>query len=222
MRIVGNDVTVDASVPNVLMAMGLGATMTRSQLQTPTLLRMWPNEFVPINAAALPASPHKQLYHDMDPIPLAATEPLDALIQGTSGGSENDLVVAELCDGPITPVTGDIRTIRATGTTTLVANAWTNVALTFANQLPAGTYACVGARARSTNMQAFRIFFVNQWARPGGIGVNAVGDITSLKQRMGYLGTWGQFTHVTPPTIDCLANAADTAETFELDLIKIA
>jgi hypothetical protein len=116
---------------------------------------------------------------------------------------------------------GNIFTVRATGTTTLVANAWTNGTLTFSQQLPEGDYAVVGMYAQSAGLQAARLVRPGYAWRPGCPGSDADGDVSPPRFRNGGLGTWLTFNHRNPPSVDYLSNVADTAETVNLDLIKI-
>jgi hypothetical protein len=80
-------------------------------------------------------------------------------------------------------------------------------------------YDIVGARFRSTNIIAFRFLFIRGSYRPGALGYAATTSLDYDKFRGGNLGVWGSFAHNAPPTVDVLANVADTAETGELDLV---
>ena len=80
-------------------------------------------------------------------------------------------------------------------------------------------YDIVGARFRSTNIIAFRFVFVGGKYRPGAIGYAATTSLDYDKFRAGNLGVWGSFAHNAPPTVDVLANVADTSEVGELDLV---
>jgi hypothetical protein len=125
-------------------------------------------------------------------------------------------------DGQFEPVPAGPRFVaRATGTTTLVVNVWTNGTLTFTDALPVGRYAVVGMRAQSTNLAAARLVFRDRWNRPGVLGTDAIGDKEWPAFRHGGLGSWGEFESVAPPTVDYLAGVADTAETVLLDLVQV-
>jgi hypothetical protein len=123
---------------------------------------------------------------------------------------------------------GRMSTARATGTATLTANAWTNVVLTFDQAFPAGDYAIVGMRARSASSLAARLVVKGLNWRPGCIA--AAGATTAPTQldgmpnlfRYGHLGVWGYFNNATPPDVEFLSGAADTAEVVYLDVVKVA
>lgn len=159
------------------------------------------------------------------PVGLSASEALSAYV-GSGGTAANNLhtVVVGMSDGRLqNPYKNmPIYTARYTAAATLTAHAYTNTALTVTNQtLKAGRYAVVGMKAYGATMQAARLVFAETSARPGCIGVTANGHRGHPIFRQGNLGEWGQFTHVNLPTIDCLANAADSAQVFDLDLVKI-
>jgi hypothetical protein len=219
-RVVGNDIYVPADFRFLYGATGIGPTMTRAQLSSPSLRRVLLPEVAPIDVgAALPASPRKIFLFDDRPLPLDGGEALDAFITNTA--ADRETVLAWLGPGPSRPVTQPFYTMRVTSTTTLVAGAWTNGSITFDQTLPAGRWGIVGARFRSTNLIAFRFVFVGGTYRPGGIGYAATTSLDYDKFRAGYLGLWGNFAHNAPPTVDFLANAADAAETGELDLVYL-
>src|SRR6266702_3005832 len=116
----------------------------------------------------------------------------------------------------------DVRAVRVSATTTLVAFVWTNGAITFDQSLPAGRYQLVGARFNSAGLIAYRCVIPGYEWRPGGIGVTVDSGAEGNIFRQGNFGVWGEFAHNTPPTIDFLSATADTSETGELDLIKLA
>lgn len=121
----------------------------------------------------------------------------------------------------------EMKTVRATAaiTATASAGAWGAGALTFEQQLEAGSYAVVGMKMFSATAIAGRLIFSNQGARPGCIGyatpATGVGAIENPMFRNGNLGVWGTFSHTSPPQLEMLAAAADTAEEVYLDVVKI-
>jgi hypothetical protein len=221
-RVNGNDIIVPTGLQNLIAAYGLGPSITRGQLASPSLRRYLNPEIAPLDVNTLPTPPIGLMQLWDNPILLDAEEALDANFAESGAGAARGTIGAWLADGPIEQVTGDIRTVRVTATTTLIANAWTNAALTFDQTLPAGTYQCVGARFFSTNGQLFRLVFVAGEFRPGGIMMQNASQDDPDVFRYGKMGVWGEFKHNTPPTVDFLANGADTAETGVLDLVKIS
>jgi len=221
-RVNGDDVIVPAEINNLVMAYGLGPNLTRIQLVSPSLRRVLNPEISPVDIAAEPTFPTPLVDWRANPIQLDPEEALDAQAAEDGAGATRATVLAWLADKAIAPVQGDIRPTRATNTTTLVANAWTNGALTFADQLPAGRYQAVGGRFFSAGLQAWRLVFVGYTWRPGAIGCDTAADPDDRTFRAGNFGVWGEFNHNTPPTVDFLSNSADTSQIGVLDLIKIS
>ena len=221
-RVSGNDVTVPDALPNIGSVYALGPNITRAALVSPSIRRRYPFEVFPTDANATPAN-HFVFTPFTAPISLDSDESLNAQFAESGAGATRGTVLVWLTDGAYQPATSsEIFTIRATGTTTLTANAWTNCSLTFNDTLPAGDYQVVGMAATSTGAQAARLVFSQYAWRPGVIAstsVNAVGNPTF---RYGNLGVFGQFSHNTPPSVDFLSNSADTSQTVYLDLVMIS
>jgi|SRR6266850_1686306 len=219
-RVVGNDIIVPDTMNTLWGGTAIGPTLTRAQLSSPSLRRVFLHELAPLDiGAALPASPRKIFLRDGDPQPLDTAEALDALITNTA--SDRETVLVWLGPGPSKPDNRPSWTIRVTATPTAVAGAWTNGSITFDQTLPAGSYDVVGARFRSTNLIAFRFVFVGGTFRPGAIGYASTTSLDYDSFRDGGLGVWGTFKHNSPPTVDFLANAADASFTGELDLVYL-
>src|SRR5260221_3759407 len=216
-RVVGNGIYVPKDLPYIWGATGIGPTMTRAQLQSPSLRRTFLHEVAPLDVgAALPASPRKIILGEDQPIPIDAGEELDVNITNTA--SDRETVLVWLGPGIAKPSPKASFTLRVTSTPTAVAGTWTNRALTFDQSLPAGAYELLGARFRSTNLIAFRFVFVRGTYRPGLIGYAGTTSLDYDKFRFGNLGIWGTFQHNAPPTVEFLANAADASFTGEIDL----
>jgi hypothetical protein len=216
-----NDIIVPTALANLVGSAGIGINLTRVQLVSPSLRRLLNLEVAPFDRTALPAVPFK--LHDLrdNPIKLDGEEALNAFTAEDGAGATRMNALAWIADGPIVPIKGDIRTVRVTAATTLVAFQWTNAALTFDQSLPAGRYQLVGARFASAGLLCARAVFPGNPWRPGVIGIVADSGPEGEIFRRGNWGVWGEFTHNTPPTIDFLSATADAAETGELDLIKV-
>src|SRR6266571_1916587 len=191
-RINGNDVIVPTEIANLVGAYANGVNITRAQLVSPSLRRLLNPEIAPVDISALPTTPFRFWDLRDDMIKLDGEEALDAFTSENGAGATRMNVLAWLADKKIEPVSGDVRTVRVSATTTLVAFVWTNGAI------PG-----------------------YEW-RPGGIGVTVDSGAEGNIFRQGNFGVWGEFAHNTPPTIDFLSATADTSETGELDLIKLA
>lgn len=200
--------------------LAVGATLTGAQLQSPSLRQLFFPDIRPIDVGAEPTSPSKYIDLYGDPITLAVGEQLEALITNTASDEESLLIWLD--DGQTPTLNGEIQTVKATATTTLTADAWSNCTITMSQTLPAGQYAVVGMRYEGATGIAARILFPGQYWRPGVPASVAKSGLDHRRFRNGNLGVFGQFSTTVLPSVDCLAAAADTAETFWLDLIKVS
>ena len=115
----------------------------------------------------------------------------------------------------------EMTTVRFTAAVACTAYNWVNGAITFEEDLPAGAYAVMGMHVISASGIGARLVFNNQGPRPGCVAFDAIEDQSHPMFRNGNLGVWGTFHHSTPPTLDMLARATDTAQEGWLDLVKI-
>jgi hypothetical protein len=227
-RVSGDDIIIPGEQPgnpalnSLIGAYALGPNLTRAQLLSPSLRRLLNPEIAPLDIAAEPSSPTAFIDLRFNPILLDPEEALNAQAAEDGAGATRATILAWLADKLIEPISGDIRSVRVTNASTLVANAWTNGALTFDQTLPAGRYAIVGGRFVAAGLQAWRCVFVGYQWRPGAIGYDTASEVEHAAFRHGALGSWGEFNHNTPPTIDFLSNSADTSQTGVLDLVKLA
>jgi hypothetical protein len=219
-RAIGTDVWIPGALPFLCGYQVNGANLTAARIESPTLRTLTPIDVEPLDANAEPSTPSLFVDQHLAPKSIGGGEALN--IKATVSGAGNIYGLAWLSDGPLAQAPGEIFTIKATGTATLVAANWTNVTLTMAQTLPKGTYQVVGLRAYCAGAIAARLVFPGYSWRPGAIAQDAVGDLAHESFRHGRLGVWGSFEHDVPPTADFLSISADTAETVFLDLIKSA
>ncbi|GAI79285.1 unnamed protein product [marine sediment metagenome] len=133
------------------------------------------------------------------------------------------IIGALLADGPITPVKGEIHTIRCTTTLTGVAGAWASGNITFSQDLPVGRYRLVGASiVLPLTYGLFRFIPVGGRWRPGAIMKQSNGSGEPDIFRNGNLGTWLEFDQLTPPRLEVLETEAVNNPVLYLDLIKIS
>lgn len=221
-RVEGDNVVVPPDLSNLLAEYAVGISITRAQLVSPSLRRVFPYEIVPIDRGAdEPSSGLLLNDHFTAPVPLTGDEALNALGAEDGTGATRSAVLVVLGSGPIEAIRQPIFTIRATASVTLTANTWINAGLTLDQTLPAGRYQLVGARFESVGLVAFRFVFPGFEWRPGGLGVDAASDLLPPGQRRGGWGVWGEFRHNTPPTVDFWSISADTSETGQLDLVSL-
>lgn len=224
-RVVGDDIQIPAMNQIVAIAGGVeSAAAHRARLVAPSLRRRANYQVTPLNTAAAgavePGSPQAVVDLRRNPLAMIRGEQLNFEALADPVAAQIQWGVVFLAAGPIEPVAGKIFTIRATGATALVAGTWTNVTLTFDEDLPAGEYDVVGLRPQSAGLIAARLVFIGGEARPGALGVDAQADIQDDMFRRGGLGVWGHFKDDEPPTVDCLAISADATQEFYFDLVQ--
>ena len=220
LRVSDDDIWVPSALPMLAGCIFMGANLTEARIESPTLRTLTPIDVLPFELAVKPSSNPKAVLQPAAPKTVGATEALNAKI---SAGAANKLcALAFLCDGPLAPVTGEIFTVKCSTKITTTPYSWTNAALVFTQSLPSGRYAIVGMRAKAGNLIAARLVISGFAWRPGCIGCQAFNDIERPEFRHGRMGTWGEFDHDVPPTVDFLSQATDTDPAVWLDLIKIA
>lgn len=205
----------------LVAAYSSAVTLLRTQLNNPRTRQVTPSQLDPVGNTLLPANnPPIAMFLD-NPFTLRAQEEIVYQSTDSAAGPNNHYIVTWLRRMNVVSPTGDIFTLRGVGATTVVASTWTPATVTWDQQLPAGRYACVGGKVVSATGIAFQLTFDNQFWRPGGLAVVGAGTREPAFQRRGGLGVWGYFNTVTMPRLTMLCNAADTAQTVYLDLIKI-
>lgn len=222
LQVNGNDVIVPNDLTRVLGLYGQGVNIARAQLVSPSLRRMFNEEIYPVDVAALPADQLLINWMGYVPLLLDPGEPLEAWMAESGAGATRATVLAWIADALPVPVGGEQHTIRITASGTAVASAWTNMNLAFNDVLPSGTYAVVGASLQSATMQAFRLVFKGLAYRPGWVGQATIQSRVHDMSRNGNLGSWGEFENLTPPSVDVLCTAGDSAFQGVLDLVQLA
>jgi hypothetical protein len=217
----GDDILVPSFAPNLAGVFAIGATIAQAQISSPTLRKGLLYDISPLNIGAEPVN--RPYIHDRfeNPIPLTVGEGLRALVAEGAAGAEQDSVFAFLQSDFEAAPSGDILTVRATGTSTLTAYSWSLCTLTLSQQLEAGRYAIVGMKAVSAGAIAARLVLPGSQFRPGVIACDAEGDVAIPDFRYGGKGVFGEFEHTFIPAVEFFSVSADTAETVYLDVIKI-
>lgn len=216
----------DVRVPDVMInlmgkaALSEATTLTSAKILAPSLKRVFdPHVSVLVNALVF-GNPPESMLHPESPTPLVKDESLNFQINSDAAAATDEYGLIWLSAGAISPVKGQIYTMRATAEASLAHGKWNYSELTFDSKLPAGTYAIVGMRAQGTNLIAARLVFKGGKWRPGCPAVNSLGDRDGKFFRNGNLGVWGEFDQTTPPAIECLG-VTDTSQIIFLDLIKM-
>jgi hypothetical protein len=216
----GDDIYVPALNKVIAAAVLLDLTVAaQARLSSPSLLEDGFQEyFDQVNSGLTFATPPAIHDRSTNPLELAAGEALKFQIYDNPAAAVGHYGLVWLSDGAVAPVSGRIRTVRATGAASLSAGTWVNTALTFPTSLKAGKYAIVGLRVEGTNLVAARLVIPGASNRPGVPALNAQTDTDYSLFRNGAGGVLGEFVHSAPPTLDCLG-ITDTSQLVYLDLI---
>jgi hypothetical protein len=206
----------------ILQIQAFGVNLTRAQIQLPSTRRFGNYELSPLaNAFAAGGAQTPVVDLRDDPYMVEEGEEIPVFVIQSNAGAQREYVVMILADEwhPVEP--SNRITVRATGATTLVADTWTPVTLTFDVQLPRGEFKLIGMRGQSASGVAFRCINQKFSFRPGGFMTQSALALDPPGQRRGGLGEWFTFDYLTPPIVEVLATAGDTAETFFLDLVPL-
>lgn len=233
---------VSAALSKLHSLWGVGANLENISPQAASMLPLpYPN-LAPNNIGTATENYPKVWDWVRGPKPLRPTETFNIFASQTSAGAQNEAVFVQFTDGLVTQApglaigpsingNGMYTVVHATATTTLTANAFTQITPVLDLPLPAGTYALVGARCMSAGCLAFRMKPINEplW-RPGGVGVQTADQFDAPGQRfinpqsgaISHWGVWFTFFQNTVPNIDFWSTSADTKEDIWFDLIKLS
>lgn len=217
------DVVYLGNLSNIIgFAAFLGSTGVRAQIQSPSLRRFVNPDISPI-VNGLAGTDHDSIHlFPTSPLALQPNEGMEFLGLADPAAAEQISGIVFLADGAVTPVSGEIFTVRATGSITGSAGAWVSGNLTFSQTLPVGRYSVVGARVEGANLVAGRFIPIGASHRPGVIANADDDDREHNLFRYGGLGSWFEFDSVTPPSLEILASGANTAQVVYLDLVKVS
>jgi len=228
-----NKILVPSFASKLAAVMGIGVNITLGRVTAPSLEAFNNVDVGGLNQNAEPLSPTPFMHFFGNPIPLTLNESLGFQAAEDGAGAQISSALLFLMDkiDPVATVMQNgkivrlpVRSIRATGSTTLVADTWTRVPLTLDQSLKSGRYQQVGLRAISATAVAARSLFQGEPVnhRPGCIAYDTVSDIENPLFRAGRLGVWGEFEHNQIPTIEHWARAADTTQEYIIDVVKIS
>lgn len=202
----------------------MGATVPGEvRVVSPSIRRMSPHYISPVINAIYPTGDTGiDMFRD-SPVILDIDEQLEVENDANPAAAEQHSVVMWLANQEIQPVKGNIKTVKASCTTALVAGTWTFTDLTFSDDLPVGNYDVVGMRIVCDEGVAARLVPKGAINRPG-VPCFASGLLQDYNNtfRKGNMGVFCSFPHNNVPGIEILGSAAEASDTYivYLDLIK--
>jgi hypothetical protein len=205
----------------ILYAAAASANLARARIITPTYRGVTTPFIRPVSTAATFGFPQRVVDYTEENLIARRLEELQVNGFQTGAGAESVTVVMGLLTQRIAAPMGPCYTLRGTSTTAATSGSWSDVTVTWQDILPQGNYAVIGGEVQSTNALCWRLIFENQFFRPGGLSVTALGNGADKLFRMGGLGQWGQFSSNAFPNVQVLAGGADAAHEIYLDLVKL-
>ncbi len=115
---------------------------------------------------------------------------------------------------------GPVSTIQANSTTAAVANQWTTIALTFADNLPQGVYDVVGIRYVAAASVFGRLLPPGGGWRPGCLGCATEGALDLGRFRYGFLGRLTSFDAFNPPGFEVYCTGATAVHRVYMDVVR--
>ncbi len=202
----------------------LTTTGVSAYVDTPSLRRVSVVHISPITKQIYPTNFERLQIFPRHPVALEPEEGLKVQVVSDPSGAEFHTVALMLSDGAIAPIEGEIFRVKATASITITVGEWKFGELTFADKLPSGTYAIVGARVETASGGSiFRLIPIGAGHRPGGVCVTDVEAKDPPYHRNGELGVWMEFTPRTVPSLEILGNATSgSTQVVHLDLIKVS
>lgn len=200
-----------------------GANLTRARIVAPSFRPITNPEIRPFDQSLLPPDDPAIFNLMRNPLRLPQDEEIQIETSNNLGtGSEQTTFLLSLLIGSRRPMpAGDVFIWRATSTDAATANTWTNVGLTFDNDLPRGRWAIVGFEYQATNAFAARIIFDGEFFRPGVLAITGLGNRPHPIMVDGSLGMLGEFDAFRPPEVEVLNNSTDADHEFFFRIMRI-
>jgi hypothetical protein len=194
---------------------------TGARLFAPKLAQFGYLQVLPVPPAGAEASGLLVAGWPYRPFTFRSQEEVVAHVDTGAGTAGVESLIVSFSTGvdPIPP--GEELTIQFTSTSTSVANAWTQIPYTFSGTLPEGKYALLASELFSAGAVAHRWTFWGQFYRPGFPSLLASTDPQWPGVRDYRMGLAGQFSNVTPPNLEVFTNAAASAFTGYMRVIKV-
>jgi hypothetical protein len=209
----------------IYAAYSQGVNLTQSTLQVADYIAYSQWNIQPVvTASTVPTNPN---YCNMlfQPPKISALNQLQCNASSSSGTNSITTVVFLGSNPQPDPIPfGNIITVRATASVTLVSNSWTSLGtLVFDTALPGKRFAVVGGFGQSAGAIAFRLLFPggDQAVRPGGLCVTSIGNRVPNEFMLGYFGQLGTFFGPVPPSCEFFSGSADSTEKIFLQLVPL-
>lgn len=211
--------------PDDLLLMGgigYGTNLQRARFRSPSLVQVNPSYIRPIQASLVGANDANAYFFDRSPLKMKGQEEIVLEAIQNAGANQRITVIAHVATRLTTPPAGNVFVIRATSTTAAVVNVWSPIVYALETALPAGRYAVCLIECASTNGQAVRATYDNQFYRPGYNSLNANLSRLPYQYYEYWLGVAGYFETFSLPRLEVLCNVADAAHEIYFHLVPMS
>ena len=217
----GDNVFVPAFAQKIMMAWGQGATLDLARIVAPSLRGASYPDIGVINRAFNTLRTWFGEWYEESLRDLDVAEGLQFHVAESAVGAEQERGIYLLTNGMTAKPEGVIETIHGVGTTTTVAEAWTQCAIVWDQVLRAGVYEIVGLKVEGASMIAGRLIIPDSKYRPGCIGTQDGQNVTDERFRMGNLGAWGKFDARFIPDLEIWTSVIEAAQEVYIDVVRI-
>lgn len=212
-------------VPEVDFDLGFayagGLLLDRMRLGAPSIRQITPSFIRPVNLGDNPIADPNVANYLANPFRVRALEEIGVQSTTTGIGPSRVTGLLGLFRG-IDPIPrGNVWCMRGTSATAAVANTWTTVAVTWADNLPTGRYGLVALEMHSATGIACRAILENETLRPGFLAALLATNRGPSFNLDGSCGLAGRFSSNRIPIPQVLCSAADAAQTFYLHLVRL-
>jgi len=191
-------------------------------IESPTIRSKFPYFLEHIGDSIPPVAKEDFIDRFENPLELTVDEPLIVKASVEDTATEHDVVaVLLLGDGDLSRPEGEILVVKGSVSVSAEAFTWANGQISFAETLPAGRYALVGAVPVASNLIGVRFLFQGHPWRPFIPGVQSLAH-RQHDRFLGNCGVLGEFDARSPPSVDVLASSSLTSVDIYMYLIKLA
>jgi len=189
---------------------------------SPSLRRVNSWYLNPVEQALVAAALPQHCVSAKNGVMLDPNEQLQTEYNANPAGAEQCATLVVLADSRITPVEGQIHTIRFQVTAALVVDTWAFSEIDFIDELPVGSYDIVGGGIVAATGFAFRFVPTGAHNRPGGPCSTVIELVANDVFRYGRLGVWCSFEQIRPPGVEIACTTAAGSATYEgfMDVIR--
>ncbi|MCG8434796.1 MAG: hypothetical protein MJA83_12260 [Gammaproteobacteria bacterium] len=202
-------------------ACAVGADIAQALIDAPTFKQEFDPNLPHLNGAATLPNPVRLNVFEEGLFDLPKNENLDFQAANASAGANDISFITGLMFDKRPAPAGMPLWFRGTSTATSVVDTWTQIDMTWQQNLPNGVYSVIGGYAIAATTLGFRLIVEGHDYYPGGLVYPAATSWFHPLFQNGGLGEWITFESQYPPNIQVLSQSAVSVFTVYLQLVKI-